>query len=57
MASNEKTTLSVITLTAQAAKQLAKVLRTPSTDEQKQSIHKSVGIYSLYQKKWQKKIR
>jgi|GEM_PF-5052388 len=56
MASKDKTQ-SIVTLTEQAAAKLAAILSAPSTPKQKQSFEKSVGVYSLYQKKWQKKVQ
>lgn len=44
----------MISLSAPAKAKLARLLSVAPTPQQKKSITKSKGVYSLYEKKWQK---
>ncbi len=57
MESKEKHVSSIVTLQEQAMRKLASILNSPATPEQKKSLQQSIGVYSLYQKKWQKKAQ
>ena len=46
---------SIITLSKQGYQNLGKVLSEPYTPQQKKSLKQSIGVYSFYHQRWQKK--
>jgi hypothetical protein len=50
-----KSMTSIVTLSKEASQKLVKVISEPLSTQQKRSLKQSVGIYSLYQQKWQRK--
>jgi hypothetical protein len=46
----------VITLTEKGSQTLSRILREPSTRQQKRIFEQSRGLYARYQAEWQKKI-
>ena len=45
----------VITLTEKASEKLSRILRQPSTKQQKRTFEESKGVYAYYEKQWQEK--
>ncbi len=55
MKNSAKSISSIITLRREAVEKLEKVLSMPTTPQELSSFKQSIGTYSYYQTKWQKR--